>query len=384
VLDALNVVVTNDSCETGVGSITAITLSGGTAPIIFEWNGTAAAGLDFTGTNGTYTLTVTDAEGCFDTAGPFIIGGTQAVTGSVSGPTSACQGAPVTLTASGGVLYSWGGGNLSNVNTFTLNQDSTLLVVVSNGDCIDSVYTTVTVLLQPEIVVGTVSPECPGETVTMTASSASPITWSSGGSGSPEIITVSTTQYYYATATNACGSVTDSVLVTALSIPVIDAGSDVEITLGSSITLQASGGVTYTWSPADGLSCTNCSNPVASPTSTTNYTVVGIGVDGCEATDQILVTVVDNPVVWLPDAFSPNGDGYNDVFQVYGSGIAEMTLSVFDRWGNLIFESDNQQQGWDGWYKGEPLGRATFGYTLNGKFNNGNAFEQSGNVTLMR
>lgn len=384
VLDASAVVIVNDSCQTGQGSISGIVLNGGTAPITFSWNGTPSAGIDFIGTNGTYTLVVSDGEGCQDSAGPFTIGGTIAVVGSVSGPTTACLGASVTLTASGGIVYSWGGGNLTNVNTFNLTQDSTLLVIVSNGDCLDSVYAAVTVQPLPIIAVGTVNPACPGTSVTMTATSTSPISWSSGGVGASETIVVTSTQYFYATATNACGTATDSVLVTALPTPVIDAGDDVIISLGSSTNLEASGGISYSWSPSSGLSCTNCASPVASPTSTTIYEVIGTNANGCSASNQVTVTVEDNPVVWLPDAFSPNGDGYNDVFQVYGSGIEEMMLRVFDRWGNLVFESNDQSMGWDGSYKGGPLGRATFGYTLSGKFNNGNTFEQAGNVTLMR
>ncbi len=88
--------------------------------------------------------------------------------------------------------------------------------------------------------------------------------------------------------------------------------------------------------------------------------------------------------VFVPNIFSPNGDGYNDVLFVRGKGIAEMQFIVYNRWGEKVFETADVNTGWNGTYKGEPVNLAVFVYALKGKFKNGKSIDEKGNFTLIR
>lgn len=117
------------------------------------------------------------------------------------------------------------------------------------------------------------------------------------------------------------------------------------------------------------------------------YTVTVNDGSGCSAIDSIDVQnfIVDcDYFVYLPNAFTPNGDNNNDILFVRGEGITSFTLSIYNRWGNRIFESDTLSKGWDGTYKGEPQNTAVFVYTIEGVFENGETFEESGDISLLR
>jgi gliding motility-associated-like protein len=119
--------------------------------------------------------------------------------------------------------------------------------------------------------------------------------------------------------------------------------------------------------------------------------------NGCTNSEGTLIVVVDTfdpnldcfVTYYIPNAFTPNGDGYNDLFFIYGRGVEEMRLRIFNRWGELIFETTDQSQGWDGTYRGELLNPDVFVYELRMNFcdgsrlDSGNSFRK-GSVTLIR
>lgn len=108
---------------------------------------------------------------------------------------------------------------------------------------------------------------------------------------------------------------------------------------------------------------------------------------GCSDTAQTFVdeTAIDcDFFVYLPNAFTPNNDGNNDVFFVRGRGIATMSLKIYNRWGNKVFESDDITQGWDGKYKGKEQNTGVFVFVVQGTFLNGKSFDESGDVSLIR
>ncbi|HXH18103.1 MAG TPA: gliding motility-associated C-terminal domain-containing protein, partial [Chitinophagales bacterium] len=155
----------------------------------------------------------------------------------------------------------------------------------------------------------------------------------------------------------------------------------------------------YDWSPAQSLSCSTCESPIASPESTTLYTLIVTGANGCTGTAASLLVIQDTldpnepcfTSIYVPNAFSPNGDGYNDQFNVMGRGITEMHLRVYNRWGELIFEtrSMNLTDGWDGTYKGKPLNPDVFVYHVEVVFCDGTRLisgspYKKGSVTLLR
>ena|GEM_PF-2269985 len=167
----------------------------------------------------------------------------------------------------------------------------------------------------------------------------------------------------------------------------VTACCNTSISSGNTVVLNATPANNYSWSPSIGLSCTNCQSPLATPTVTTMYYVkVSDGAE-CSAIDSVLITVnesVNCGNLFVPDAFSPNKDGENDVLYVRDNCIATLDFVIFDRWGNKVFETENINKGWDGTYKGQPMNTGTYVYYLKGTLQDGTAVEKKGNVALIR
>ncbi|MFT4758480.1 MAG: gliding motility-associated-like protein [Paraglaciecola sp.] len=144
----------------------------------------------------------------------------------------------------------------------------------------------------------------------------------------------------------------------------------------------------YEWSPAGSLDNENIANPIAQPEETTTYNVLISNEDGCATERDIEVFVknldCDYPFVFVPSAFSPNGDNENDEFLVRGVNIEEMNITIFNRWGQKVFETNNQEEGWGGTFKGELLAPDVYGYYLTVKCFNGKENFKKGNVSLLR
>ena len=157
---------------------------------------------------------------------------------------------------------------------------------------------------------------------------------------------------------------------------IVNAGDNQAIDLGFSTNINSIYApfipVTYEWVPSTGLSCTDCPNPVAMPVNTTTYIVTITDENGCTATDEITIEVIKNRPIYIPNAFSPNFDGYNDGFTVYSGPAAAniQILRIYNRWGALVFEArdiplNDPTLGWNGIFKGEEMGSGVFAfYTL--------------------
>lgn len=144
-------------------------------------------------------------------------------------------------------------------------------------------------------------------------------------------------------------------------------------------------GLTYEWSPGETLDCDDCQNPVASPLDTAIYSLTVTDRNGCKADTFAIVNVEIVPGLWVPNAFSPNGDDINDIFYAYGKNVNTLTLLVFNRWGEKIFESHDLMTGWDGTYRGKEMNPGVYTYYLDATFLDGSkARTQKGSVTLVR
>lgn len=161
------------------------------------------------------------------------------------------------------------------------------------------------------------------------------------------------------------------------------------IVLGQSAQLSATliTGADYNWTPAATLDVPDSFAPIATPDVTTTYQL-NVDVNGCVISRDVEVTVLNPqcefPFIFVPNAFTPNDDKENDYFRVYGSAIEEMTLIVYNRWGQKVFESTDPQQGWDGTFNGERLPPDAFGYYLTVKCIGGQEYTTKGNVNLLR
>jgi gliding motility-associated-like protein len=167
----------------------------------------------------------------------------------------------------------------------------------------------------------------------------------------------SSTSYQLIVKTGDCIVDTLSVWINTLELPIINTSDDVVIGYQGSTEIWATGGKKYNWEPDNGLSNNAISNPVASPETTTLYTVHATDTNGCMSSSQVQVTIQNE--IFVPNLFTPNDDGKNDFFLVYGTGIEYIHLKIFAPEGILVYETTDREEatvtGWDGKYNGKPL-----------------------------
>jgi gliding motility-associated-like protein len=147
----------------------------------------------------------------------------------------------------------------------------------------------------------------------------------------------------------------------------------------------------YQWNLPEGLSCTTCPQPVANPKFNTKYNVQFVDRNGCYNTGEVQVIVLcKNDNVFVPNTFSPNGDGSNDVFYVRGKGLSRVkTLRIFNRWGQVVFERINfnvndASMGWDGTFKGAKPVPDVYVYQVEIFCENSQVVKFEGNVALIQ
>lgn len=263
-------------------------------------------------------------------------------------------------------------------------------------DVPDSVALTATATVDPAEI-------CAGKTVQLHASSnaAETYQWSPteglDNPSSPDPVAkpaASTTYQVTTSSQNHCQTATASVQVVVHDNPEIDAGPDLTVPTGSVVTLAPKGSADITswdWSPATYLSCTTCENPAVTPRSNMVYVVQVGNAFGCTSSDSLKVNLVcDEGKVFIPNTFTPNGDGQNDLFYPRGLGVKTVVyFRIYNRFGQLVYERErfqlnDQSAGWDGKMKGVALSPDVFVYTAEMICDNDKIFKLSGNITLLR
>lgn len=199
----------------------------------------------------------------------------------------------------------------------------------------------------------------------------------------------STPMSYILTVTDGYGCnyrVSDTVIVTRQPPVPAFAGNDTLVPAGMPYALQASGGVGYSWSPPELLSNPRVADPLAViRADSVRFTVVVRDEKGCEGYDDVLIRTLNGITYYVPNAFTPNGDGLNDFFKPIPVGIVSTQFfRVFNRYGELLFESASVTPGWDGTYRGRPQPPANYVWVLQGTGRNGRQISLKGNVVLIR
>lgn len=176
--------------------------------------------------------------------------------------------------------------------------------------------------------------------------------------------------------------------------PTVNAGPDLQVLTGSTVPLNATGSddvTQWSWYPSDGLNCTDCASPLCMPRSSVQYIVTGRTQYGCPASDTLFLKLIcDEGRVYIPNSFSPNGDGKNDHFYIKGKGIRLIKyLHIYNRWGEMIFQRsdfniDDASAGWDGTFKGNPVPSGTYVYLAEMVCDSGETFPMKGSFLVIR
>jgi len=385
---------TDETCNNSNGTATA-TPSGGTGPYTYLWNNSMTTSQISGLTAGNYSVVITDANGCNTSSTVTVAsaGGPSVVVSSVVNVT--CFGGAsgsATANASSGqapYTYSWSptGGNAATANNLSAGT-YTVTVTDSNG----CTSTQTQVLTEPTAIVAatsSTSDDCNSGngTASVQITGGTPgyaLLWNNGNTN--DTITALTAGSYTCTITDANGCTTlSTVNVGSSGSANAQAGSDVTITVGQTALLSGSGGGTYSWSPSSSLDCDTCQMPMASPTITTTYVLTVTDASGCTDVDTVVVYVdIACGDIFLPNAFSPNNDGQNDVYYVRGNCIASLQFEIYNRWGELVFSTDRTSQGWDGTWRGQPCETAVFTYFIRATLLDGTDYEDEGNISLIK
>ncbi len=376
--------------------------AGGTAPFTYVWTPSAQTGQTASGLPaGIYTVTITDAAGCTVTSTvtitqPPLLTSVAAIATNVT-----CFGyTDGTATGSGAggngpYTFLWTPSGQSTQNAAALAAGTYTIIVTDANGC--TATDTVLVTSPPSMVLGTtVTPascNMPNGIANITAGNGpTPFTylWSpSGGTGTTATGLAAGTYIITVTDANGCTLTTTATIID--NSPVATISPPVTIMAGDNTALTSTGGGIYTWTPITDLSCTNCPNPTANPTVTTQYCVTVTDANGCTDSKCTMVTVEypcpDNPEFVAPNAFSPNRDGKNDIFILQGLGLCfkDFVLTIYDRWGEMVFQTTNSNLGWDGTHHGKLLDPGVFTYFMTATLiNTGDELIKKGNVTLIR
>ena len=346
----------------------------------------------------TYTVTVSDALGC--TGVDSVVVNVHLLPNVNAGlDDTLCLGNSIQLQGSGAQIYSWSpasslnGASLQNPIASPIITTTYTLVGDDGFGCTATDSLMITVINPFLMTVSNDTTICAGQTANLSATGANSYQWSPAGSlssatsSNPNATPVVNTTYTVIGSDNICFFDTSSIQVFVNPLPTLSAGNDSLIYQGQTITLNASGGNgIYSWSPSSGLSCSSCATPTAAPTTTTTYYVTLTDANGCVSYDTITIEVFcNNSSLFIPNAFTPNGDGKNDKFYVRAYGLNQFNyFRVFDRWGQIVFETNDINVGWDGTYNGKALNTDVFVYTVEVVCTDGRTIRKRGNVTLIR
>jgi gliding motility-associated-like protein len=339
----------------------------------------------------TYTVTIASLEGCtvqrqvtvtvFGAAPP------QALTDTV-----VCYGTSAQLQAAFADAYAWRPANgitalTSRSPTVSPTSPTLYIVTVTNacGTVEDSAFVDVVrvfALAGPDTLV------CPGRPVQLFASGGIAYRWqppsglSNDTIAAPVAVAPQSTIYAVVVSDAIGCSDTAFAQVQLRPWPHVQAGPDRTIEYGDVVQLTATGNGTLTWEPQEGLMGPDADAPRVRPEETTTYTVTVTDADGCTNTDRI--TIVVTGALYLPNTFTPNGDGYNDGFGALGKDIQEFELMVFNRWGELIWTTNQLNGRWDGSFKGVESPIDTYVWRVRATEISGRFHEAVGHVNLVR
>jgi gliding motility-associated-like protein len=369
-------------------------VNNGTAPYTYSWSplGLTTASVSSLA-SGSYSVQVTSANGCLGTQTVFINPALQinvsAITQSISCAGSVNGGANVLVT--GGVTpysYTWSPTGINTSTISGLSQGTYTCFISDFNLCTSSVTIAISTVPSPTVSANS-STVCAGSPAILYASGAVSYTWIPGNI-SAQVFNTSPliTTTYTLIGVNQFGCI-DSASTTVLvnPLPTVFAGNDTIVNMDELLTLTGSGSDLYGWIPFGNntsLFCNYCHEITENPQYNTCYVLEAINSFNCKNWDTVCVTVTQDWNIYIPNAFTPNKNDINDVFFPVGYGISEIELMIFDRWGEMIFKSDDKAKGWDGTYKNTLCKQDVYVYIVNFKTMSYQEEKRIGRVTLLK
>ncbi len=310
-----------------------------------------------------------------------------------------CEGNSTTIFASGSQYFIWTPTltiNQLNPNTASVNPMSTTNYTVLAYNVIGTKTCNVTKEIEIQVIakiIPSVSGNvtiCEGETVKLIANGSDTYQWipPNGLSVTDKSIVYANPKYtttYTVTVSNSgnCGELA-YVQVKVNPNPTVNAGPDLTFNLDDPMYLEAKGSGTLTWIFGQEIQCEVCPNTQIFPKTSGCYQIQAVNSFGCKAIDEVCVEVTANYNMYIPNIFTPNDDGKNDVFTVFGTGFTKIEISVFDRWGAKLYTTTDINKGWDGTFKGVLSKEDTYVYKVNFTTLDGKKITKTGHVTLMK
>jgi gliding motility-associated-like protein len=373
------------------GGSTTLNGNGG---VSYTWSGGVSNGVSFVpASTSSYTVTGTDANGCTNTSSITITVFPLPNVTANANPANICPGAGTTLTGSGASNYTWTGGVSNGVMIYPTSTSTYTVTGTDANGCTNTSSVTVSVNNNLNVNISpTQNTLCLGDSLQFTATGATNYVWSftpglSSYTGASVWAFPSTSTAYTVTGSDANGcsgtSVVNVEVVNQIEV-IASKNRDAECNQNL-IQLSASGAQNYTWTPASGLS-----NPTSAVTNATIYSTSTFYVTGtlgtCSDMDSIVVYNYNNDEnsIFIPNAFTPNNDGNNDCLRIrHNAKFTKYYFTIYNRWGEKVFEADNPDACWNGEYKNKPAELDTYFYYLKAESVCGPIFRK-GDIVIMR
>jgi|GEM_PF-554398 gliding motility-associated-like protein len=374
----VTIISTSPICK---GSSTTLTAGGGTS---YSWNnGETTSSITVSPTiTTTYSINISNGSCAKDTSLVIAVD-TYPVVG-ISGTNAICDGMSTALTASGGINYLWSTGATTGIINVSPLSTTTYSVNISNGTCQKDTSIIVTVKPEPVISVTATSPICAGMSTVLTASGGTNYVWNTGATTNSFNVHPNSTTTYSVTISNGLCSRDTNIQIIVNPLPVLTISGPQAICPGDTALLNSGGASSYIWNPSTGLNFNNIPNPIATPFITTTYTLTGTSA-GCSVNDSVTIIIKDCDTIYVPNVFTPNGDGKNDFFLVTEYGLENYRIEIFNRWGMKVFESNNPAAPWDGKdMQGIMQSDGVYYYIINGSYPGNRAYKKEGFVQLIR
>jgi len=298
--------------------------------------------------------------------------------------------------STGGISFVWdfGDGNTSNdyEPTHYYSQPGTYnvaLIILDNVTCLinDTDYIEV-IVKDPQVLVRPDTAVCVGDEITLWASGGENHYWTPStylnnpSSDTTTAIIMESTTYNLYVESDGCILDLD-VFVDTLQQPTVNLGEDIKADWGTVVQLLSNSNATNFWyTPITGLSCSTCPNPKVTSKESVTYYLTVKGANGCYNYDTI--NIIYDGAIYLPNSFTPDGDGVNDIFYAHGEDIVEFEMYIFNRWGQKLFYSNDMSIGWDGTFEGSLVQIESYVWKVRFKDTVGKTGELYGTVTLLR